>query len=448
MDRPDRHPFGPVLAAAFLAGDWSQEGLVRRGAEALQPAPPWLPRIAASVLAAYREPPADRRRELASVIAVHLAELPWSPAAPPSVVRRFTRPPRAVRWRWPVPRLETAGDLAAWLGIEPPRLDWLADVRGWERDAPDRRLRHYRCAWTSRPDAPVRLLEQQPKPMLKAVQRRILHELLDRIPAHPAAHGFVAGRSVRSHAEAHVGAPTVLRFDLTDFFATVPAARIFGVLRSAGYPEGIAHLLCGLMTTALHRGSWAQVPVPGDPQLLAAHRLLGRRLAAPHLPQGAPTSPMLANLVAFSLDRRMTALARSLRGRYTRYADDLVLSGGPWMARRPQVAFEAVSEIVAAEGFVLHARKTRVLPAGQRQLLCGVVINRRLNAPRDDYDRLRATLHNAARDGPDSQNLDGVADFRAHLLGRIAWVSSLNPQRGARLRTMLDAIAWPPTAIS
>lgn len=265
------------------------------------------------------------------------------------------------------------------------------------------------------------------------------------IPAHPAAHGFVPGRSVAGHAAAHAGAATVVRFDLEDFFVSLPAGRVYGIFRLAGYPEAVAHLLTGLTTNAVPPGAWADIPVPdggADPRLLRAHRTLGRRLAAPHLPQGAPTSPLLANLCAFTLDRRMAGLATRLGATYTRYADDLVLSGDRRLARGATRLTETVAAIAAAEGLRLNERKTMVMPAAGRQRVTGVVVNVHPNVARDEYDRLKAILHNAARHGPESQNRDHHPDFRAHLLGRIAWVASLNPSRGVKLRKRFDAIGW------
>jgi hypothetical protein len=293
----------------------------------------------------------------------------------------------------------------------------------------------------ARPDAPVRLLEQ-PKARLKAAQRRVLGEILSPIPVHPAAHGFVGGRSVRTHAAAHVGAAVVLRFDVEDFFVSLAAGRVYGVLRTAGYPEAVAHVLTGLTTNVVAAAAWAQIPPPRGAALRHAHALLGRRLAAPHLPQGAPTSPLLANLCAFSLDRRMAGLAAAFGATYTRYADDLVLSGPRRLVGQAPRLRAAVGAIVAAEGLRLNAGKSQVMTRAGRQRVTGVVVNERLNVPREDYDRLKATLHNALRHGPASQNREGVADFRGHLLGRIAWVAALNPARGARLRATFDAIAW------
>ena len=212
----------------------------------------------------------------------------------------------------------------------------------------------------------------------------------------------------------------VVRLDLEDFFAAVTAARVFGIFRTAGYPESVAHTLTGLCTNV----------VPAH-ESVSGHYRLARRLATPHLPQGAPTSPALANLAAFGLDRRLSGLAAAIGARYSRYADDLVLSSDHHL--RTPVAM--IGEIAAAEGFRLNAAKTRVMGRGTRQTVTGVVVNARPNVPRADYDELKAILHRASLHGP--AGLDP-----AHLLGRIAWVEALNPSRGAKLRAAFTSIGW------
>lgn len=104
---------------------------------------------------------------------------------------------------------------------------------------------------------------------------------------------------------------------------------------------------------------------------------------------------------------------------------------------------KAVERIVAAEGFVLNQSKTRVEFRGGRQRVTGIVVNERLGIPRADYDRLRAILHQARRDGVVTANRAGHPYFREHLSGRISWVESVNPQRGRRLREQFDSLVWP-----
>jgi RNA-directed DNA polymerase len=408
-----------VLAAAFLGGEWTLDELTRRARRALGPRA-WLRPVALAVVNAYHRPPLDRPRELARFIEVVIDKLPVSPRMPPRVLRRPVFEPAMAFRRWPVPVIDTVGDLAAFLGLEVGALEWFADVRGLERVVAEERLRHYRYMRVPRSSGPPRVLEA-PKPRLKALQRRLLHELLDWIPVHPAAHGFVGGRSARTHAAAHVGRRVVVRVDLEDFFAGVSAARVFGIFRAAGYPESVAHVLCGLCTNA----------VPVD-ESVPGHWRLSRRLAAPHLPQGAPTSPALANLAAFALDRRLSGLATAIGATYTRYADDLVFSTDAHL--RTPVA--AIAEIARDEGFRVNAAKTRVMGRGRRQTVTGVVVNERPNVPRAEYERLKAILHRAALDGP--ADLDPTV-----LLGRIAWVESLNPARGAKLRARFSAVPWP-----
>jgi hypothetical protein len=283
---------------------------------------------------------------------------------------------------------------------------------------------------------------ERPKPRLKQIQRRILHEILDLIPTHDASHGFTRGRSVRSHASEHTGQFVVVRLDLEDFFASIAAGRIYGIFRTAGYPEAVAHCLTALTTTTVPSSLWRTLPRPADPAHVGSHYRLGRQLATPHLPQGAPTSPALASLATFRLDRRLAGLASSLESSYTRYADDLTFSGSARLLRAADTLRRAVAEIAREEGFTVNDHKSMLATRAGRQRVCGVVVNERLNVPRDEYDLLKAILHNSRVHGPASQNRDAVPDFRAHLLGRISWIGSLNPGRGERLRRQFTAVAW------
>ena len=430
-----------ALAGAFLAGAWDEDGLVARGAQALSPRPRWLRAVARGVLEAYHRPPADRPRELAAYVRVLLERRARPAAGPPEVRKWFTPEPEMGRKRWPVPDIATTGDLGALLGLEPGELDWFADVRRLERTVADRRLRHYRYAFVARPGGPWRVIER-PKQRLKAIQRLLLHEVLDRIPADDAAHGFTQGRSARTHAAAHVRRAVVIRLDLEDFFASVPAVRVYGIFRTAGYPEGVAHTLTALCTNVVPEREWARVPRPQQPAAVVAHHRLGRRLSAPHLPQGAPTSPALANLAAFRLDRRLGGLAGAFGATYTRYADDLTFSGGANLIRGAGTFRATVAAIARDEGFAVNERKSALMTRAGRQHVTGVVVNDRLNVARSEYDVLKAILRNAALRGPAAENRAEVDDFRAHLLGRIAWVESLNPARGAKLRRRFDAVAW------
>jgi hypothetical protein len=366
------------------------------------------------VLAAYRDAPADRPRELAGFLEAVLPAF-----IPQRIAVRRAVPTRVVRLRWETPPIDDLAALASFLGVDGDRLDWFADRREINRKTGAEALRHYRYQWR-----PHRLIEA-PKPRLRALQRTLLDDLLGRVPVHPAAHGFVPGRSAFTFAEPHAGRPVVIRLDLAAFFTSISISRVYGLFRAMGYPEPVAYTLAALCTTATP----ADV-LRGHPGAFA--------LRAPHLPQGAPTSPAIANLCTFRLDRRLAAAADAFAAVYTRYADDLAFSGDltPGAARR---LVRLVGRVAAAEGFRINPAKTRIRGRGDRQLLAGLVVNERPAAPRADYDRLRAILHAAARDGLAEANRDGHPDFAAHLAGRIAWVGRGRPARAAKLRELYTA---------
>jgi RNA-directed DNA polymerase len=269
---------------------------------------------------------------------------------------------------------------------------------------------------------------------LRTAQRRILDGILNHIPPHDAAHGFREGRSVITFAQQHTGRAVVLRVDLQAFFASVFAARVIGILRTAGYPEEISRTLAALCTHQTPPDVLAGAP-ERDPIDLA-------RLRTPHLPQGAPTSGALANLAAYRLDVRIAGLAAKVGATYSRYADDLVLSGDRELAHAAPTLVARLAAIAIEEGFSLNFRKTRVMTESSRQRITGIVVNEKLSAPRAEFDRLRAILHNCQRHGATSQNRDGHADFRAHIRGRVAWIQSLDPKKGARVRALFEQIRW------
>ncbi len=428
FDRTTRRTIAPPLAAAFLDGAWTQSAMTRRGKAALSDPTRWMAKLVREVLEAYERPPSDAPRELAAYLDLVLDEFPQDDTPWPSVARHALPVATTVRAPWPVPRLDGVGDLAAWLDLDAGELDWFADVRGLAARSPDEALRHYRAAFVPRQSGLPRLLEA-PKPRLKRIQRRVLHEILDRVPAHPAAHGFTRGRSAVTNAAGHTDRAVVVSLDLQNFFAAVRGGRVYGIFRTAGYPEAVAHALTGLCTTTTR---YAVRRAAADP--------LRTALAMPHLPQGAPTSPALANLVAYRLDARLAGLASACHATYTRYADDLTFSTDvPAAAPRLLAATRAIAR---DEGFSLNDAKTRYATSAGRQRVTGVVVNAGTNVAREEYDALKALLHDARVNGPAAANRAGVPDLRAHVLGRVAWVSALNPARGARLRERAEALAW------
>jgi RNA-directed DNA polymerase len=422
-----------ALALAALDGEWAEDGVAVRLAEALgRKRGPWARSLARALCAAPPLPP----DALALVIARHPGSAKVRSKA---IVRRWFTPPLAMRpSRFEAPSITSVPELAAMLEVPLAHLEWLADVRGMNQRAKKPELSHYHYRVVQKRSGGVRLLEA-PKPTLKRAQRRLLDRVLVHCPVHACAMGFARGRSVRDHAAAHVGRRVVVRFDLENFFWQIDARRVRGIFRALGYPSPIDRMLAGLATTltpsAVRREASSRLA-------LAERHTFRALLTGRHLPQGAPSSPALANLCAFALDRRIAGLAARFGARYTRYADDLAFSGERDFERALDRFMPSVAAIALAEGFRVRHHKTRVMRSGARQELCGVVVNRRPSLRRAEIERLEATLFNCVRSGPETQNRDRHPDFRAHLRGRIEWLAQLAPQRAAPLHELFARIEW------
>jgi hypothetical protein len=255
-----------------------------------------------------------------------------------------------------------------------------------------------------------------PKQRLKALQRR-LHALLgSRLPISEFAHGFRRGHSIVDNARPHVGKAVVLRLDIRDFFPSIHFARVRGLLLAFGYAYPVASILAALTTEAPRQ------PVQVGDMLFFPP--VGPRAC----PQGAPTSPAIANALLVRMDRRLAGLARRFDFSYSRYADDLTFSGND-IANAHKIRLLA-TRIVQDEGFQINPDKTRVMRDGSRQVVTGVVINRVLGLSRQTRRYLRAAVHRCVQ-----AHLAGTADRAtlARVEGQLAYLSMLNPEQARKL---------------
>jgi RNA-directed DNA polymerase len=433
-----------ALARSILAGEATPEKIAARCGRTLGREWRWLRTLARRYVGRFEHQVRPRRRDVVRFLRddkgfqrayrEYFDEL-W-------VAEWITEPQRmqpvAATREWNVPAIETAGELADWLRIEPGELEWFADLKGLGCVRGSTRLKHYHYRVLTKKFGAIRLIEA-PKQRLKEIQRRILTEILNRIPSHPAAHGFVKGRSIRTFAAPHVGRRVVVKMDLLDFFPSLSGARVQSFFRTVGYPETVADFLGGICTNAPPGEIWRELGPGTDPVQLREARSLYSR---PHLPQGAPTSPALANICAYRVDCRLSALGRSAGAAYTRYADDLAFSGDKTFERCAERFSAHVAAVLLEEGFTVHHRKTRIMRQGVRQRLAGLVANQRVNVVRADFDRFKAILNNCVRYGPESQNREGHSSFQEHLRGRLEFVKMIHPEKGARLQGMFDQIRW------
>jgi RNA-directed DNA polymerase len=255
-----------------------------------------------------------------------------------------------------------------------------------------------------------------PKRRLKALQRQLNALLCSKLPASEHAHGFRSGHSVRTNAQPHVGKRVVLHLDIREFFPSIHFGRVRGLLTALGYGYPVASALAALMTEAPRQ------PVSvGD---TIYHVPVGTRAC----PQGAPTSPHISNALLVKMDHRLAGLARHLGFAYTRYADDLTFSGDDIAAAHALRLLTC--RIVEEEGFQINPQKTRIMRAGARQCVTGVVVNDVLGLSRQTRRRLRAAIHRCAL-----ARAAGRADAAtlARLEGELAYVAMLNPEQAQRL---------------
>jgi RNA-directed DNA polymerase len=407
----------------------------------------WLPRLALACVRRFPEPPHAALEMLVGFV----AERPeLRTHARGTVVRKLVFPaPRMaiVRGRLAgleIPAVTTIEGLAALLGTSVGALDFLSRPRRGGRA-----YSHHVTRLVPKRSGGVRVLEVPSLP-LRRLQRSILETILSHVPVHPAAHGFVRERSPRTAAVRHVGREVVVRLDLEDFFSSISAARVRGVLAALGHPEGVTRRLVALVTTRATARALASLREiePASEAGRARRHVLAQRLRMPHLAQGAPSSPTLANLVAFHLDARLDGLAKRFGATYTRYADDLTFSGDAALAQRVGALVAIATRICLDEGFVVRRDKTRVARRHTRQEVLGVVVNARPNLARDRYDLLRAVLHRVAREGWERAEIDGEPLGPSALRGHVAHACTLlSASRAAKLEAMLAAVGEPASRI-
>lgn len=269
--------------------------------------------------------------------------------------------------------------------------------------------KHYRQVQLPKRDGGHRELSV-PDPLLKMIQRRIAQVLLVHMPVSNYATAYRYGGSIRRNAAPHVGQPVLLKLDIRHFFDSIP----YSMVKEAAFP---AEIYAGPLRILL--------------AMLCYYR--------DALPQGAPTSPCISNIIMRGFDDEVGAWCRGKQITYTRYCDDMTFSGS--------FDAEEVERFVAARarelGFYLNAEKTKVLPAGRQQTVTGIVVNEKLNVPASYRRALRQELYFCRKFGvSDHMARSGICgteeQYLAQLLGRVGYVSQISPGRAE----LEEARAW------
>ena len=251
-----------------------------------------------------------------------------------------------------------------------------------------------------------------PKDYLRWMQCRLKKDIFEKLPLTKSATAYKKGGCVIKNASPHLNKKVVVKMDLKDFFFSISFARVRGYLHSLGYSSGIATVLA-LICCDCQREI---IDYKGKKYFVAKSR---RRLQ-----QGAITSPILSNLIATNMDKRISSLIKSCDqdASYTRYADDLAISFNQNFSEK---ILSLVNKIIKEEGFYVNPQKFKVMRDPTEKIITGIKCNgSELKLPKKYIRELRAEIHNAKRN---SQPLSFSTK------GKINYVADINPKQVSRL---------------
>jgi RNA-directed DNA polymerase len=316
-----------------------------------------------------------------------------------------------------------------------------------------------------------------PRAPLKAVQIWIAQEILNHISPHRAAAAYVAGQSnpLKISAEKHIGSKWVLKLDINNFFGNISEYQVYKVFKDNGYPKLLSFemaRLCTRITPRRHGKRWKndnlileQEDFPPnyglqdtESEMLTKNLRKYKNIGAEStnlyqsrfigsLPQGAPTSPALSNLVCLEMDTQLELLAQNSNATYTRYSDDLCFSFYD-SDRNSVVQFKKMAtKILWQHSFSENKKKTRIIPPGKRKILTGVVIDSgKTTIPKELRDRIRMHLHYAKINGIPvhckHKEFRSVIGFRNHIQGLIMYVRSINELQGNNFLKEFNLLPW------
>lgn len=236
-----------------------------------------------------------------------------------------------------------------------------------------------------------------PNKNLKRLQRRLMKSLGCFCDTHEAAHGFVSGKGILSNATEHVGKKIVANVDIANFFPNTSRKMVFqSLMRESDLPADI----CGFITEICQRDGG--------------------------LPAGAPTSPLIGNIVLKRFDDVMSKSLKSANVNYTRYADDITISSDNDVSG--YIGF--AEKLLRKSGYSLNKKKTNFFRQGRRQMVTGLSVNSKVNVPRRIRRNLRAAIHSRSN-GEETTWMGRAVDDQV-LEGLCAFVKSINPKEGRR----------------
>jgi RNA-directed DNA polymerase len=277
-----------------------------------------------------------------------------------------------------------------------------------------------------------------PSDELKALQRWINSEILNRLPVHTSCYSYHKGSSIVHCAEKHCDSKWLIKFDIENFFDTINEVEVYKVYRKIGYKPLIAFGLARICTyepksVLQNKKNWVQFNKNSDemPFQKKHIRHFGR------VPQGAPTSPMLSNLVLTNLDEKLSSYAQKRGGIYTRYADDLFISFSQNNFDRQQVSqvIGSVLSQVKSYGYNLRKSKIKVIPPGSNKVILGLSVNdKQVRLTKQYKQNINSHIYGMVKFGVDKhaihRGFDSVFGMIDHVFGLINYAKTVEPDFG------------------
>lgn len=269
----------------------------------------------------------------------------------------------------------------------------------------------YHCFLIPKKDGSYRQIEA-PNSELKLRQLWIKEEIIDKFNISSSAYGFRKGYSIYDNALPHVGKDLVINIDIKDFFHSINYQQVFKFFNYIGYTNQVSHLLTKLCTNSSNV-----------------------------LPQGAPTSPGLSNIVLLKLDKRLSKLAESAECNYTRYADDITFSG----KKKIKYLVSTICEIIEDEGYVVNKKKLRLQYSNQRQEVTGLTVNRKVSISKKHIKEIENAIYYSKKYGVKehmARNNCSKSFYKEHLYGLVYFIKIIDKERGERYLEELNQIEW------
>jgi RNA-directed DNA polymerase len=281
-----------------------------------------------------------------------------------------------------------------------------------------------------------------PSKDLKYIQKWILVNILYSYKLCQSCKGFLPKQSIVSNAIVHENSEKILKIDLLKFYDSITFDRVVRVFESFGYVKNLSISLAKLVTAKNRRTYWEDFD---EKSKIILAKIRGPETAV--LPQGAPTSPMLANIIATDLDRKLEILASKLNFRYSRYADDLTFS---ITENEGVLPYEhIVANIIESEGFFLNPNKVKIRKKGQRQYVTGLTVTNNINISKKYRKEIFRHLYFCKKYGVNDhiKRIEksvqyNKIQFHDWLFGHICFINSINKEVAEKMLDIFKKIDW------